>query len=247
MDKDAAKLALQACRPNGHDNAHPVVAEALALVESDPELKTWWEAQHEFNRKVAAKLEEIPLPPDLRATILSGHKIEKLTPRFRLPYWLAAAAAVVFFLVIGFHPWTRPSVLAADTMAHHAYTASILQFLVHDPVLGLTTDNHEKILAWLQEQKSPVGEIPAGMTDISSLGCQKLDINGHTVSLICFSLAGGEVVHLFIIDRQALADPPGSSPEFDRSSGWSTALWSDGTKSYLLATQGDTDTLKRLL
>ena len=45
MDNPEAKLMLQARRPNGRDDAQSAFAEALALVESDPELKAWWEAQ----------------------------------------------------------------------------------------------------------------------------------------------------------------------------------------------------------
>ena len=72
-------------------------------------------------------------------------------------------------------------------------------------------------------------------------------IHGHTVSLICFSLAGGEIVHLFVIDQKALSDPPNFTPEFHQMAGWSTASWSDGEKSYLLATEAGSDTLKGLL
>lgn len=247
MDKEDARLALQAYRPNGHDTAHPVMAEALACVESDPELKAWWKAQHEFDRKVAAKLEAVPIPADLRATILSGRKIEKLTPRRHLPYWLAAAALFAILAVISLHPWTSSSPLATNKMPSRDYTAAIAQFLDNDPSLGLVAHDHDKILAWLQQQHAPTGKIPATMTDISSLGCQKLTIHGHTVSFICFSLADGGIVHLFIMDQQGLTDPPGPTPHYGQSGDWSTALWSDGKNSYLLTTQSGPDVLKHLL
>jgi hypothetical protein len=61
-------------------------------------------------------------------------------------------------------------------------------------------------------------------------------------------MAGGGIAHLFIVDQQALSDPPGNnSPEFNQVQGWSTAAWSDGRMSYLLATEAGPDALKQLL
>ena len=246
MTRDEAKLALQALRPNDRDAAHPLFTQALALVERDPELQIWWEAQQNFDRKVSAKLGELPLPAHLRATILAGQN--KIVPfpapsPFRLPYWLAAAAVLVFFLVAGFHFLGH-----APAMARQDYVASILPYLGQDdPALGMTSGERDKIMAWLQQRNAPTGSLPGGMSSLPSIGCQKLAIHGHTVSLICFSLAGGGLVHLFVVDRQALNDPPGSSPEFKLSGDWSTASWSDGTRSYVLATRAGPDTLKQLL
>jgi hypothetical protein len=86
------------------------------------------------------------------------------------------------------------------------------------------------------------------MSTLPSVGCQKFVVQGHNVSLICFVMAGGKLVHLFVVDQQALADPPANNaPEFKQVQGWSTAAWSDGRMSYLLATQADPDALRQLL
>ena len=61
-------------------------------------------------------------------------------------------------------------------------------------------------------------------------------------------MAGGGLAHLFIVDQRALTDPPSDTgPEFNDVEGWSTASWSDGRMTYLLATQAGPDTLKQLL
>jgi len=247
MDKNEAKLLLQAYRPNGQDAGHPFFAEALACVEADPELKIWWEAQQNFDRKVSAKLQAVPVPDHLRTTLLASHKIEHFAPRFRLPHWLAAAAVVAFLFVVGLHPWSNRLPLAAIPIASHEYNASILHFLNDDPGLGLMASDHAKVVDWLQQRHAPTGSIPLHMTTMPTLGCQKFALHGHDVSLICFSLAGGEVAHLFIVDEKALVDPPGPSPTFAQMDSWSTASWSDGTKSYLLMTEAGPDTLKHLL
>lgn len=250
MDKNEAKLLLQSGRPNGQDSSRPGFAEALAMVERDPELKAWWGTQQKFDRKVSAKLGEVPLPADLRANILAGHKMVPITPgyRFPYPYRLAIAAMIAFLLVIGFYPRSHSSSRAIGPIANSEYTASVLPFLGHDnPDLAMMSPDKDKLVTWLKDRNSPTGSLPSGMADLASLGCQTLNVHGHTVSLICFSVADGKIVHLFIIDQKALSDPPGTSPEFKQAEGWSTASWSDGAKSYVLATSADPDTLKHLL
>jgi hypothetical protein len=245
MDKQEAKQVLQALRPQDLNTDKPAVIEALVFIEGDPELKAWWEAEQAFDRRVAAKLKEVPLPTDLRDTILTGRKIEQLPPQPRLAFWLAAAAVVAILCVVG----TSMRNSAFGPLPRTEYTAAVLPLLNHNaPALGMTSSDRDKIAAWLKERNAPMGTLPAGMTALPTVGCQKFVVHGHSVSLICFALAGGGIAHLFIVDQQALTDPPGdNSPEFDQVQGWSTAAWSDGRMSYLLATEAGPDALKQLL
>jgi hypothetical protein len=245
MDKQEAKRVLQALRPNDLNSEQPAVIEALVLVENDPELKAWWEAEQSFDLRVAAKLQDVPVPADLRATILAGGKIEQLTPQPPMFGWLAAAAVLAILCVAG----TFRQIYVSTPFARSEYTAAILPMVNHDaPTLGMTSPDHDKIVAWLKNQGAPTGTLPAKMTPLPTVGCQKFVVHGHTVSLICFAMAGGGIVHLFIVDQQALDDPPGNNaPEFDQVQGWSTAAWSDGRMTYVLATQAGTDALKQLL
>jgi hypothetical protein len=137
----------------------------------------------------------------------------------------------------------------ARRVARAAYDDAALAFLGNDaPPLAMSSPDHDKLLAWLKEQNAPTGAMPAKMAALPSVGCQKFDVEGHKVSLICFVMTGGRLVHLFVIDQGDLQDPPGNSgPEFKRIQGWSTAAWSDGRMSYLLATQADSEALKQLL
>ncbi len=107
--------------------------------------------------------------------------------------------------------------------------------------------DHAEVNAWLQQRHAPTGSIPAPMATLPTLGCQQLTLHGHAVSFICFSLPGGDVAHLFIVDKRDLSDPPDSSPAYHQSGSWSMAAWSDTTKSYLLVTQAGPETLRHLL
>jgi hypothetical protein len=86
------------------------------------------------------------------------------------------------------------------------------------------------------------------MATLPSVGCQRFVVQGHLVSLICFTLAEGKLVHRFVINQDALLDPPTrSAPEFREIDGWSTASWSDGRMSYMLVTQAGPNALMQLL
>ncbi len=245
MDRQQARQVLQSLRPKDVNTDKPIVIEALVYVESDPELKAWWEAEQAFDRKVAAKVTEFPVPSGLRDSILAGRKVVQFTPRPQLSYWLAAAAAVAVLCVVG----TSLEISAHAPMPRAEYTAMVLPMLNHDaPPLGMTSPDQDKITAWLRERNAPVGTLPVKMTALSTVGCQKFLVHGHGVSLICFALAGGGIAHLFVIEEAALADPPGNNgPEMNQVQEWSTAAWSDGHMSYLLATEAGPEALKQLL
>ena len=250
MDKQEAKLLLQALRPKDLNSEQPAVIEALVVVEGDPELKAWWEAQQSFDLKVAAKLNEVPLPADLRDTILTGRKVVQFTPRRLTPRphfsYLLAAAAVVALLCVA---WTFRQISAFGPLAQTEYANAVLPLLHNDaPELAMISPDRDKLVAWLKEQNAPMGALPAQLTALPTVGCQKYVVHGHTVSLICFAMTGGGIAHLFIVDQRALSDPPSNLlPVYNQVLGWSTAAWSDGRMSYMLATQGSPDVLKQLL
>jgi hypothetical protein len=169
--------------------------------------------------------------------------------RFYAPYLLAAAAMLaVLGIAAGLLLPTWRGSGGGTAMASADYSAAVLPYLGNDsPALAMMSPEHEKVMAWLKERNSPTGSLPAGMAQLPSVGCQTLSVQGHTVSLICFTMANGKLAHLFVVKRQDLSDPPGNSPQFAKVGAWSTAAWSDGEESYLLATQADPEALKQLL
>ena len=248
MDREEAKQVLQAHRPVDLDTTQPAFAEALALAENDPELRAWWEAQQAFDRKVAAKLHGVPVPADLRANILAGHKIvEPFALRPFFPFWLAAAASVAIVCAVSasFHS----SYLASQHISTDAFHSATLDFVSNDgPDLGMTSTDHTQIMAWLKQQNAPMGTMPDKMAALPTVGCQKFAVKGHDVSLICFTMADGKIVHLFMVERDALAEPPlPMAPDMKMVNGWATASWSDEHMSYMLATQDSLVALKQLL
>jgi hypothetical protein len=249
MDKVEAKLVLQAVRPKDLEAPPPAIADALTLAQSDPEMKAWWEAQQAFDLKVAEKLNQVPVPEDLRATIFASRKIEQIRPQPILPpAWLAIAAAVAVLCAIGSQQWFK----SHGPLPREEYIAKVLPLLGsddHTPSLGMTSSDQKAVMAWLRDRNAPVGPLPDKMTSLATAGCQEYHVNGNSISVICFMTPSGGVAHLFIVPKSALLDPPpeGSPDMRKNEDGWTTASWSDKRMSYVLATQGGPEFLKELL
>jgi hypothetical protein len=245
MNRAEAHAILAALRPGHPEAGQAPFKDALAFAESDPILKAWWQAQQEFDRKVTAKLAEIAPPPGLRENLLATRKITRFEPPVRYSTWLAAAAVVAFLCVAGVF-WQIANYGPVD---RSDYADQAVSELGNDqPALALLSKDHEQVLAWLKAQNAPLGSMPPKFEALPSIGCQKYVIHGHTVSLVCFSLANGGEAHLFIVDKSALNDPPGTNAmEFGNVKNWNVASWSDDRMTYLVATQSDMDTLKQLL
>ena len=257
MDRKEAQLILSGLRPGGLEANEPFFTEALALAETDPELHVWWQAQQEFDRRVSARLREVPVPASLRQRCLLSPKIVSYYP----PQWqhrglLAAAAAVAILCVVG--TWWQVSSsgnIAGNSSSEvfpvdrGTFTGQVIDKLDGSgPLLAKLSSNPDEVKAWLQQRKAPIGQMPPKFAAMPPVGCQEYVINGHTVSLVCITMPDGGVAHLFVVDKGALSNPPSSAgPEYGSMKGWNLASWSDGQMSYVLATNATMDDLKQLL
>jgi hypothetical protein len=85
-------------------------------------------------------------------------------------------------------------------------------------------------------------------------GCAIESWQDVKVSMNCFytgkPLPPGEQsdLWLFVIDRASVKNaPPAGPPQLARVNDLITAVWAQGTKLYLLGTEGDEQTIRRLL
>ena len=245
MDRKEAQLILSALRPGGAEANEPLFSEALMLTESDPELNAWWQAQQSFDRRLAAKLREIPVPATLRDEILAAPKVVALPPQWQHRSLLAAAAAVAI-LCVATSFWRAEQNNRLDRLDFVDQVVGELG--TKGPELAEFSTDHEQVKAWLKERNAPVADMPANLQSLPSIGCQEYIIHGHVVSVMCFTLTNGREAHLFTVDKSALRNPPSSTgPQFAAMSGWNLATWSDSRMTYVLATNGSMDDLKQLL
>ena len=79
MERDEAKHILELCRPgNDDDRQDPLIAEALALLETDAELRAWFAEQQAVDERISAGYATLEPPADLKASILAGMRAHRL-------------------------------------------------------------------------------------------------------------------------------------------------------------------------
>lgn len=78
MQRDEAQQLLELCRPgNEADRRDPALAKAFAMLETDAELRAWFEAQQAADARISASLNSLEAPADLKASILAGMHLHR--------------------------------------------------------------------------------------------------------------------------------------------------------------------------
>jgi hypothetical protein len=275
MNNEEAKFILRAYRPGGQDAADPQFAEALDQARRDPELSRWLAEQTALDTAIGGKLQSIPVPADLRASILAGRKIVPLKPE---PWWrrsihpaAATAALVVTFATIGFLALHEPPEPNADfaqftqditdylgkgygVLPRHAHlaTTEASYFGAMSYRMNYRSPSLDDIRQWL-DQNGGHGDFvsPTGLKNPLNLGCGVMDWRGKRITLIAFQTGRSlphDKVHLVIINSADLPDPPArGQPRFDERADWTAAAWSNGSLTYFLMAPGDRRALGKYL
>jgi hypothetical protein len=247
MNSLEARFILQSCRVGEFDTSDPKMAGALRAVESDPELASWFAASQEFDRLTVAKLRAVPVPEDLARRIRAG-KVEAAPspPRRSRRQWLAVAALVCLLAALAarFVPFSGPGDLAAfrNDMADFMDQRWDRTFDVADPQFAT-------IRQWLESRSDAIRiDVPVALAASRTLGCKTFKWRGNTATLICFMPKdAGAVVHILIVDRAAVTNPPGAEPQLARLPNWNSAVWSRGDKVYLALTTAQAERLNGCL
>src|SRR5437867_9025179 len=98
MDNQHAKAVLRLYRPGTADGTDPELAEALAQVQRDPELRRWFEEHCALQTAVREKLRALQPPAGLKERILAQTNSRRKVIHWKSPVGLAAAAAVLLLL-----------------------------------------------------------------------------------------------------------------------------------------------------
>jgi anti-sigma factor RsiW len=257
MNREEARLILQACRPGGQDAGDPQFAEALALAKSDAELAAWFAEQQKFDTFASRKLKSVAVPSDLKAKILADaiqprQKILELPGPawwqnlFRPPVSWAMAAMIVVLLSLAVF-WKQPE----STAQFADYSAQMVSAAVNDAHhVDVENSDMKQVVAWLGEHHSENKFIlPAALNNANGLvGCRVLDWHGQEVSMLCYGLNGAGHVDLFVAQSKIFPDaPPVDQPQFASSGGMPTASWSHDGMVYLMVGHSADADLKKLL
>lgn len=241
-----ARFILEACRSGELDGDDPKIAEALRAMESDPELAHWFAATQELDRAVVAKLKAVPVPEDLLVRIRAGEpSSSSRKPHLTRRRWLALAAAGVAAAVplTLFVIRSRPGTLAA-------FRNDMASFMDGwDFAFDLNEKEFKRVREWLKSKGTATNvTMPEALAGSSTLGCKNLKWHGNRAALICFSPRGaGATVHIFVVNRAAVINPPPLAPEQLKLANWNSAAWADDSNVYLALTTADADKLSRCL
>jgi hypothetical protein len=243
MNSDAAKEILSAYRSSDRDGADPIFQEALSLMESDSELKKWFEEQHAIDRTIREKLAAIEPPADLQAKILARIRGEKVR-RFALPpIWLAAAACLLLGgLAVFYSDRGGP-----DRFQEFKSDALAMVSAEGGPALDLWTPKLSEAETYLRDHQAPYDEaLPTRLKSMETAGCRAFVWNQYPASLTCFRLGNGMLLHLVVINRKAIGDS--NIPDGIKSMGdWHVMFQQKDGMLMMWASQAPMEKLKEML
>ena len=255
MTTQQAKEILSAYRPWSADADDPEFAEALSLVRHDAELARWFEEHCEVQSAIRERFKQSAVATGLKEQIISEHNARLKVVWWRQPVSLAAAAVVAVTIGIA-ALWLRPAPEMPDQINTATYRSRMVGQVLRVYAMTLETNDLNQIRSHLAQQQAPTDFVlPAKLAQTALAGCGVLSWQDKRVSMICFLTGkplppgGKSDLFLFVVDRSSLPDAPtGSAPEFnaDRKQ-MVTATWSSGDKTYILATEGDIDSLRKYL
>jgi hypothetical protein len=219
ITNETAKFLLNAYRPNGADAQDPIFRDALEQAARDPELGAWFKEQRGFDLMIADKLSGIEPPATLRSAILVGIDNRPSARQFPMRTLLALAAAIVLSAVILVPIYTR-RYSGSDLIDRYQKANLAMLSAAPAPQLDLLTASFSRTQEYLEEMQAPcIYSLPGSLLALPTAGCKTLRWNGHILSLTCFRLPSGELLHLFVIAEKAL-DPIDTSAGFRDINGW---------------------------
>ena len=243
MDKASIKILLESYRPE--DANDPIFAEALREAASNPELAAWFEQKQRFDAIMAAKLQEAPVPPEVRSHILRGYRNAEpdLAPQrlFRAWYIPTSIAAI---LLAGLFLWRSTGLGEAQMSPLEqqaiAYTGKMpaLQFVCFDAT---------EVARWVNGQpgSQQVGltlPMPDKSMRLKMIGSSMVNWNGHPVVMICLQ-NGKHMAMLYILNGNEAPGMRDGVTETVQKAGWVVRASKSNGQLHLLAARGGPEDL----
>lgn len=249
MNNEEARFLLSAYRPDGQDASDPQFAEALTQAQQDPQLREWFETEQAFDAAVSRKVQSMPVPANLKESILAGRKtIRPAAWWTRRSALVAMAASIVALLCATI--FLKPLAGGARVADYRRDITGVLTAIeARQQPLEFKSAKVVALQQWLSTNAdhSPL-PLPQGLQSETGIGCHALDWKGNAVLIACFRLSTGEVVHLAVVDRAVLRDSPSpGTVQYASINNMNTATWSQGTRAYVLASHADETRLHQLL
>lgn len=252
MTPEEARIVLGSMRPDRSDAEDPLFREALDLVESDEELREWFEGHQAVDRMVAEKLRALELPADLRTGIHASLSATRRGNRWKRAGILFAVAALMAAVAVPLILMKKRSADSGVSLAKsdsESFRGDMLHEIETLTGFDFVSADVGQIREWMDAQERfPGFPLPGGIVGWPSLGCKVVDWRGRRATLICFKeneSAPGPSAHLVIVEGTLFPDLKGT--RFTIRDDWSTVVWNSGGRTYFLATPRTEAELRRML
>jgi hypothetical protein len=254
MTREEAKNILLLYRAGTGDAQDPAMRDALRLAGQDAELDRWFATHRARQLAIRAAFRGVQPPSALKEQILSEQPRPATIPRSRKPAKLILACVVALVLIVIGVEWKQHRDVQSE-LSFASYRGRMVRTALRIYGMDLETNNTAAIRAYLGQQQSRADyNLPKTLSDTTATGCGVLTWQGHRVSMICFHsgrpLKPGEKtdLFLFVMNRDAAGDAPQNAlPQITLVNRMITASWTEGDLTYVLATQGDEQFLRKYL
>ena len=247
MTHREAQEILLSCQPGAEPADDPQVAAALEMTRTDPELRQWYEELRAWDAAVRRKLGALPVPSDLKASILAGENIVVGPAHWwqRRAALMAAAALIALLITLAVMLVKRQP--APDTFAQ--FRTHVIGIVLREYPMDLETNDMRQIRAFLASRRAPADyAVPAGLQKLPLVGCGVLTSrDGKPVTMVCFEGDQNRFVWMFFTKVANWPDRPTNQPAFKRVVSCETASWLDGDSVYVIAGETSRSTLRKLL
>jgi uncharacterized membrane protein YbaN (DUF454 family) len=236
VTRDQAKEILLRFRPGSGDAEESDVAAALEFARQDLELSAWLKDHSAFQKSVQIKLRGVRPPADLKASSLAAREGRNRIIWLRSPALWAAAAAIALLLSLGVW-WVQPR----EDRTFSGFRERMVRTVLRDYRMDLLTSDLGQIRRYLTANQAHGDYVlTKALQQVPGYGCAVLSWQNHRIAMVCFEPNQGQEVYLFVADRADVPDAPASgSPRFQRVNRLNTAVWTNGSKVYLLAAEGN--------
>ncbi len=243
MDSQRAKEILSYYRPGRDDRADPQFAAALEQARHDPDLARWLEQQTALDAVLREKFKHIPVPAELRKTLLAQLPARRVVVWWRQSAFRAAAAALAVLATIASFWLLHPR----DTF--DTYRQQMAGLVSGEYEMILKSKDFKEIRDYLASQGWPSEyALTPAMQRLEAEGGSIIKWHGKKISLVCVEAGQDKDIFLFVVARSVLPDAPATeSPQFAGVGGMMTAAWTSDDNIYLLAGHGSEQFLRRYL
>lgn len=241
MDKDEAKQTLLLYRPGTDDGEDPQMAEALTWVQRDPELAQWFDEHCEVYKAIRGKLKEIPVPADLKDTILRN-EAERRGKIVHLRNILVPLAAAAVIMLVAFIAWNSLKGRDFAEVRDHVVRESQRDYGM------MQSTNNTQIRAQLLGNGCPDYSLTKPLAQLATAGYMPMEWHQQKISMVCLKDAKNKPVILFVMNAAEVRNRPAAgADEFAKIHRFNSVSRVVNDKVYIVAGPQDGSELKAYL